>query len=191
LGISNFLPDDIQKIYDYCSSKGYVLPTVYEGHYNPISRHAETVIFPVLRKLNISYIAYAALSGGFLTKTPEFFTTANDMRWDPNSSLGQLYRKIYVRPKLLEALKTWDEISKESGISKAALSYRWVRFNSALRGDLGDGMIIWSKTPEQLRSSLEALQDGPLDKKVADRIDEVWESVKDEAVLDNYNKDTF
>lgn len=135
----------------------------------------------------MSFCAYAALAGGFLTKSPEFIAESKATRWDRSTRLGQLYHTLYNKPKLLDALKTWEEISRESGIPKAALSYRWVTYNSSLRAELGDGVVLGASSPEQLRLSLEYLEDGPLEKEVADRIDEVWNSVKDEAVLDNFN----
>jgi aflatoxin B1 aldehyde reductase len=176
-------------VYNYCLSKGYVLPTVYEGHYNPVGRHAEAELFPLLRKLKISYNAYAALAGGFLTKTPEFFTSdaTTGTRWDNNTSLGQLYNSIYNRPCLIEGLKMWDEISSKSGIPKAALSYRWVAFNSVLRPEFGDGLIIGAMSSEQLAQVLGWLKDGALDESVVKRIEEVWETVKGEAAFDNFN----
>ena len=30
-GLSNYKPEDVQKVYDHCKSKGYPLPTVYQG----------------------------------------------------------------------------------------------------------------------------------------------------------------
>ena len=133
------------------------------------------------------FCAYGALAGGFLTKSPEFVAESKDMRWDNSTRLGQFYHRLYDKPKLIKALQTWEELSKESGISKAALSYRWVAYNSALRAKLGDSVILGASSPEQLRLSLEYLEDGPLDDWVVDRIDDVWDSVKDEAVLDNFN----
>ena len=62
-----------------------------------------------------------------------------------------------------------------------------VAYNSSLRAELGDGIIMGSSSPGQLTLTLECLADGPLEKAVADRIDEIWDSVKDEAVLDNFN----
>lgn len=133
------------------------------------------------------FCAYGALAGGFLTKSPDFFTGSKDLRWDKSTRLGQLYRRLYERPKLIAALEQWDEISKDSGIAKAALSYRWVTYNSSLTAELGDSVILWSSSPEQLSLSLKYLEDGPLEKDVVDRIENVWHSVKDEAALDNFN----
>ncbi len=72
-------------------------------------------------------------------------------------------------------------------MSKAALAYRWVAYNSALSGGYGDGMIIGATKPEQLDQTLESIQAGPLPDAAVRRIDKVWEMVKDEAPVDNYH----
>lgn len=179
----------MQEVYDDCLSRGYVLPTVYEGHYNPVGRHAEAELFPLLRKLKISFNAYAALAGGFLTKTPAFFTgdAASGTRWDKSTRLGQMYNSIYVRPNLMEGLQMWNEISAKSGIPAAALSYRWAAYNSALSAESGNGLIVGAMSPEQLAQVLEWLKDGALDESIVKQIDEVWETVKGDAAFDNFN----
>lgn len=52
-GLSNYLAEDVQKIYDICKREGYPLPSVYQGDYSPITRKQEEHIFPTLRKLGI------------------------------------------------------------------------------------------------------------------------------------------
>lgn len=135
----------------------------------------------------MSFCAYGALAGGFLTKTPEFFTETKSLRWDKSTGLGQLYHRLYNKPKLLAALKKWEEISNDSGISKAALSYRWVTYHSMLTVRLGDAIVLGASSSEQLRSTLECLEHGPLEKEVVEQINEIWNEVEDEAVLDNFN----
>jgi len=189
-GLSNFLPADVQELYDVCIKNSYVLPTVYQGHYNPVGRHSEKELFPLLRKLNISFYAYAALAGGFLTKSAKQITdaTPEDFRWDPSTRIGQLYQSLYNRPKLLQALTEWEDIAKEAGCSKAELSYRWVAFNSQLSKNLNDGIVVGASSPEQLKQTMEGLKHGPLSDAIAKRIDGVWETVKDEAAIDNFNR---
>jgi aflatoxin B1 aldehyde reductase len=52
-GLSNFLADDVQKIYDICEREGYPLPSVYQGDYSAIARKQEELLLPTLRKLGI------------------------------------------------------------------------------------------------------------------------------------------
>ena len=56
-GISNYMPADVQRIYDIQSAAKSVLPTVYQGNYNAVARHVEQSLFPLLRNLNISFYA--------------------------------------------------------------------------------------------------------------------------------------
>lgn len=185
-GLSNFDAADVRKIYDYASSKGYVLPSVYQGNFNAVARHYEETLFPLLRELKISFQAYSPIAGGFLTKSPETLESAGG-RWDPSSMVGQLYHKFYNKPSLVEALSEWQSIAEEAGISKAALAYRWVRFNSILAAEHGDAIIIGSNRVEQLKQTLDALDQGPLEPNIVKRIDHVWETIKHEAPIDNYH----
>ena len=51
------MPADVQRIYDIQSAAKSVLPTVYQGNYNAVARHVEQSLFPLLRKLKISFLA--------------------------------------------------------------------------------------------------------------------------------------
>ncbi|MCJ1394325.1 hypothetical protein MMC18_007203 [Xylographa bjoerkii] len=185
-GLSNFPAAEVQKIYDYCKSKDYVLPTVYQGNYNPVARHTEADLFPLLRKLGIRFYAYSPLAGGFLVRSPEAIEKADEGRFDKTTRVGEMYHKLYNRPALIKALTEWEAISKEAGVSKAALAYRWVTFNSILKPEYEDGIILGGSRPAQLEETLKALQEGPLKPEIAEKIDLVWEAVKHEAPIDNF-----
>lgn len=58
LGISNFSPEEVQRYIDICEQKGYVKPSVYQGHYNLVVRRGETELFPLLRKNGMAFTAY-------------------------------------------------------------------------------------------------------------------------------------
>ncbi len=184
--MSNFTPEETKKIYDYAKSKGYVLPTVYQGNYNPVARHYETTLFPLLRQLKIAFYAYSPIAGGFLVKDPKVIQGGGEGRWDPSSMVGKMYHDRYNKPSLVKALTEWESIAADAGISKASLAYRWVMYNSILKPEHGDGIIIGATAKRQLEETLQAVGDGPLDEKTARRIDQVWEMVKDEAPIDNY-----
>jgi aflatoxin B1 aldehyde reductase len=190
-GISNFLPAEVQAVHDYMSAHHYILPTVYEGNYNPIGRHAETALFPLLRDLGMTFNAYAALAGGFLMKSQDEIMNGGG-RWDLSTPVGQMHHRWYNKPKLLESLTIWDTISKDSGISKADLSYRWVAYHSQLGKGMGqDGIVLGASSSQQLKKTLEGLRAGPLPETVVERIDDVWDTVKEDAILDNYNIRNF
>lgn len=182
-GLSNFSAEQVQQVYDIAKAKGYPLPQVYQGNYNPIARHAETQIFPTLRKLGIAFYAYSPLAGGFLTKTPADLD-AGAGRFNAQV-LGGLYASMYDKPNLRAALSKWNDIAQKEGVSKAELAYRWVAFHSELRG-VEDGVIFGAGTLKQAEQTAQALKKGELSTDAFKSIEEFWQGVKDDAPTDNY-----
>lgn len=160
------------------------MPSVYQGSYSAVTRRGEREIFPTLRKHNISFYAYSPIAGGFLTKDVAMLVSGGEGRWDLS---GGMYNTLFNKPGMLEGLKQWEEISKGSGVSKAELAYRWVAYNSALKGELGDAIVVGSRNVEQLNQTLAALRKGPLSEEIAAQIEQVWNIVEADAPLDNFN----
>lgn len=48
----------VMQIWMKCKERGYCLPKVYQGVYNPIARQVETEILPCCRMLNMRFVAY-------------------------------------------------------------------------------------------------------------------------------------
>ncbi|KAH8806093.1 aldehyde reductase [Xylogone sp. PMI_703] len=176
-GLSNYLAEDVEKIYDYCKQQGYVLPTVYQGNYSAVARKPETTLYPTLRRLGIAVHAFSPLAGGFLTKTPQQIAEGAGRFND--ETYGGVYKQWFVKPVYLRALERWDSIAKAEGCSSAELAHRWVAYHSAL--GKGDGLIIGANTIERLEQTLVGLTNGKLSDKSAKAIDDIWESVKHEA----------
>ena len=182
LGLSNYRADDVQRIHDICTEKGYVKPTVYQGNYNPLARRAETELFPVLRKLGIHFNAYSATAGGFLTKTAQQVNDSDNAgRFNKDSPVAFAYRDAYAKPAMLSQLAVWSEIARDAGCSPADLANRWVKYHSGLKRDMGDGIIIGARTADQLQGTLRGLEEGMLSESICKRIDAVWGVVKEEA----------
>jgi len=57
-GVSNYTANEVQRFIDICEERGYVKPSVYQGHYNAIVRGGEKDLFPLLRKHSIAFFAY-------------------------------------------------------------------------------------------------------------------------------------
>jgi aflatoxin B1 aldehyde reductase len=187
-GLSNFKAVDVQKIYDIQATVGSVLPSVFQGNYSAVSRHIETDLFPLLRKLKISFYAYSPIGGGFLVKTAAQIRAKDQPgRFGTNSRTGAMYTTMYGKESLFEALDEWEHIANDAGISKAALAYRWITYHSALKKEYGDGVIVGASKVAQLEETLNVIEDGPLDAKTADRVEAIWKKVEHEAPLDNYH----
>jgi len=187
-GLSNFLPDAVQKVYDIQSAAKSVLPTVFQGNYNAVSRHIETDLFPLLRKLKIAFYAYSPIAGGFLVKTSASIRSkASGGRFDSESMVGDMYSTMYAKDTLLDALDEWEHIAKDAGVGKAELAFRWIAWHSALKREYGDGIIFGASKPEQVEGTLSAIEAGPLDAKIVQKIDHIWTKVEKDAPRDNWN----
>lgn len=176
----------MQKVHDHCREHGYVLPTVYQGNYSPVARKQEEILFPTLRKLGMSFYAYSPLAGGFLTKTKQQVLDGAG-RFDSNTPIGKIYQKMYGRPAYFEALEQWEKIAAEAGCSRADLAYRWVKYDSPLKNELGDAIIVGASSLEQLEQTLKGVNAGPLHPEIVKKIDGVWDTIKHEAPLDNFH----
>jgi aflatoxin B1 aldehyde reductase len=187
-GLSNFQPADVQKIYDIQSAAKSVLPSVFQGNYNPVSRGVESSLFPTLHKLKISFYAYSPIAGGFLAKDSKSVRAKElEGRWATGTLNGDLYNTLYGKESLYKALDKWEEIAKDAGVTKAALAYRWAFWHSLLRESNGDAVIVGASKVWQFEETLKAIEDGPLTKKTLDAIEELWKTVEHDAPLDNYH----
>ncbi|KAF3921333.1 hypothetical protein ABW21_db0209572 [Orbilia brochopaga] len=186
LGLSNFTPAQIQAFYDVAEAKGGIKPTVFQGNYNAFARSQEAETFPLLRRLGISFYAYSPLAGGLLAKTKEQFLVAGG-RWQAGTLLGDMYRGMYGKDELLDALAEWGSVAKKEGVSPAELGYRWVQHHSALDGAKGDATIFGAFSPDRIKETVAWLNKGPLSAEAVKEIDAIWEKIKDVAPVDNYN----
>lgn len=189
-GVSNFHADEVKDLYAFCKAKSYVLPTVYQGNYNAVSRYIETDLFPVLRELGIAFYAYSPIAGGFLTKSRsalEAGTEGGRFAAGSGDGLKEMYRGMYMKPAMLQALDKWEALASEEGVSKAELAYRWVYYHSALDVSKGDVLIMGASRPTQITSGVEGLQKGALKESVAKGIEGIWEGLKHEAIVDNFD----
>lgn len=187
-GLSNYKAEDVEKVYNHAKAKGYVLPSVYQGNYSAVARKQEDLLFPTLRKLGIAFYAYSPLAGGFLSKSKEDLEKGSGRFNNPSNAISSLYSGLYVKDSYLKALDEWASIAKDEGVSKADLAYRWVRFNSPLKPEQGDAIIIGASRIEQLKETLDSINGGPLSDNAVKRIDKIWESIAHEAPLDNFHK---
>lgn len=186
-GISNYTPDETRALHAYCVAHDLVRPTVYQGNYNPVSRIYDDTLFPVLRELGIAFYAYSPIAGGFLTKSRKAIEdeTAGG-RFAIGDSIGsKMYRSLYIKPAMLDALDGWEALAREQGIPQAELAYRWVYYHSALDTTKGDSVILGASKAEQIKQTVEGLRKGPLKPEIVKGIDEVWDIMKHEAFADN------
>ncbi|KIW06808.1 uncharacterized protein PV09_02488 [Verruconis gallopava] len=188
-GVSNFTGEEVKQVYEFAKANNYVLPSVYQGNYSAVTRRSETELFPILREYKMAFYAYSPIAGGFLSKTKAAVldgTSAGRFTAD-GKPMSRMYRSLYMKPSLLEALDEWAVAADEEGVSKAELAYRWVNYHSYLKPEYGDAIIIGSRNTQQLVETVQGLKKGPLSDGVVEKIEKIWEKVKHEAPLDNFN----
>jgi aflatoxin B1 aldehyde reductase len=97
LGLSNYPAWEVVYIHSYCQQRGWVLPTVYQGMYNPLTREVERELFPALEKLNIRFYAFNPLCGGLLTGKHKYesLEESTGTRFDKKSSYENRYTARY------------------------------------------------------------------------------------------------
>ncbi|GAM84199.1 hypothetical protein ANO11243_021920 [Dothideomycetidae sp. 11243] len=192
-GLSNFTAEEVLAVHAHCREKNYVLPTVYQGTYSALARLAETHLLPTLRQLNISFYAYSPIAGGFLARSSrsEIDHAPKVGRFDPTTPLGRVYCQLYARPAYLAALDEWGGIAREYGLRPAEMAYRWVATAGALDPAKGDAVVFGGRDVGQVRQTLEWIAKGELPADVVARIERLWEAVRHEAPLDNFNSGTL
>ena len=79
LGLSNFPAWMVVDVWHICHKNGWVLPTVFEGIYNPLTRKAETELNECLNHFGIRFYAYNPMAGGLLTGVMEDMRTLRRM----------------------------------------------------------------------------------------------------------------
>lgn len=179
-GLSNHTTEEVQSVYDHQRSKGWVLPSVYQGMYNPIARHYETDLLPLLRKLRIAFYAYSPTAGGFLAKTKQQVLDGVG-RFAAEDAQGAFYNELFNKPALLDVLAPWADIARDAGLEPYHLASRWVAYNSELKPEYGDALILGVKDVEQLEENVAGLKEGPLAPEICTRIEGLWEGIRHES----------
>jgi aflatoxin B1 aldehyde reductase len=93
---------------------------------------------------------------------------------------------MYNRPSFIAALDEWANIAEAEKVSKAELAYRWVAYHSKMDATYGDVIIVGASSAKQLKDTVKALGAGPLSEEAVKKIDQIWESIKGDAFLDNF-----
>ena len=184
-GLSNYLPDEVEAVYEHCKAHGYVLPSVYQGNYSAVARKLEIILFLTLRRLGISFYGYSVLAGGFLTKTKEQII-GGEGRFN-KEVIGGLYSWMYAKQSYFEAPEELNEIAMDEGCSKAALAYRRAAYNSPLKNEYGDVVIVWASSLKQTDQTLRGLKAGPLRNDAWRRINAMGMTIEHDAPLDNFH----
>lgn len=115
-GLSNYPAWAVVDIWHRCKSRGMIMPTVYQGMYNILTRDLEREIIPVLREFGLRLYVYNPLAGGLLSgrySSLEAVTSATEGRFSEEFDTAYgggvkagtvVYRNRYAKPQICEGL---------------------------------------------------------------------------------------
>ena len=183
LGLSNMSAWEVVRAHAICKENQWVLPTIYQGMYNPLTRQVEPELIPALKSLNMRFVAYNPLAGGLLTGKHEKLLNGSGSGDDGGIKAGrfknnEMYKARFWNEAYFEAVEVIKKAAEEEGITPTEASLRWMYFNSKLSGAKGDGVIIGASSIAQCRENLIASRKGPLSEKLLNAFDEGYELVK-------------
>eukprot|EP00055_Hartaetosiga_balthica_P001022 m.138054 g.138054 ORF g.138054 m.138054 type:complete len:319 (+) comp13018_c0_seq1:59-1015(+) len=173
-GLSNFPSWQVAQICEICKNNGYIMPSVYQGMYNGVTRQVELELFPCLRNYNISFYAYNPLAGGVLTGRYTREDDPNEGRFTSTSLWGKIYRARFWKQQLFDTVDELQALCKKHNTSPAAASLRWIIHHSKMNAQKGDKVIIGASSLDYCKQNITACKEGPLPQEIVDVFDAGW-----------------
>ncbi|ESA42723.1 hypothetical protein GE21DRAFT_8442 [Neurospora crassa] len=183
-GISNFTSFEVAEIVMTCKYNNWVLPTIYQGMYNAITRSLETELVLACRRYGLDIVVYNPLAGGlFSGKIKSHDMVPESGRFSDVNKMGVMYRGRYFKESTFRALQVVEQAVEKAGLTMIETALRWMVHHSALKiKDGNDGVIIGVSSIDQLDSNLTDLEKGPLPEEVVKALDEAWKIAKVDTV---------
>lgn len=178
LGLSNFPAWLVAEVFHICQSHSWMLPKVYEGLYNPLSRFAERELNQALNYYEMCFYAYNPLAGGMLT---DKYSGKDKVLKEGRFINRPNYQQRYWKESYFCAADRLKEICADHNINIVNASYRWLAFHSMLNAGRGDAVIIGASRLSQLEQNMSALKDGPLPEKVVTAFEHAWNICRPDA----------
>lgn len=175
LGLSNFPAWMVADVWHICKEHGWVLPTVFEGVYNPLTRRAETELNDCLNHYGLRFYAYNPMCGGLLTGRYGAFAdgpTEGRFTRRPN------YQGRYWKKSFFNAVDLIKVAAQKHGITSIEATYRWLAYHSMLNGERGDAILIGASKLNHLKQNMETVNAGPLPEEVVEAFETAWTMTK-------------
>lgn len=168
-GLSNYAAWQVARIHAHCVANKYIVPTVYQGMYNLLTRAVEPELLPCLRAHNMSFYAYNPLAGGVLTGRYNDYDAAMAAEQTGRffgNSWAEKYRARFLTRSNCQCvcdIQTAIDAAypdKETAPTLVAASLRWMLYHSQLSHERGDALIIGASSHAQLVQNLSACVSG-------------------------------
>ena len=207
-GLSNYASWEVVFIYYYMKERGWIIPTIYQGMYNAITREVEADLLPALKRLNMSFYAYNPLAGGMLSgkHTKASAEKLEEGRFNKDSFWGQKYRERYMQDVQFDAVAVVQAACDRADISLSNASLRWLIHHSNLSAHRGDAVIIGASRMEHYLDNIvpfestsadgkvceEAAENrnvsGPLPSSILDAFEAAWQIIKAAGACPRYSR---
>lgn len=176
LGLSNFAAWQVTNIVHICRKNGWIVPTVYQGMYNAITRNVEEELFQALREFGIRFYAFNPLAGGLLSgRYRDFEEKPSEGRF----STRPHYLARYWKKEVFDGINMIIKECEKHNISLAEASFRWMTSHSLLETSKGDGIIIGASKRSHYDDNMRMCADRtPLPQEIVDAFDKAWKITK-------------
>ncbi|CAJ1352865.1 unnamed protein product [Effrenium voratum] len=174
-GMSNYSALEVDRCCSVCRERGWATPSFYQGLYNPLNRLVEEELLPVLRKYDVSFVAYNPLAAGLLTGKHAKTTEVLPGRFKDNPNY---LPRFYTEPNF-DALAKIRAACEAASLSPVEATYSWLLRHSVLSAERGDGILLGASSTAQLEQNLGACQQPvTLTAPVLAAFDGAWPSVR-------------
>ena len=175
LGLSNFPAWMVADVWNICLSHGWVLPTVYEGVYNPLTRGAETELNDCLNHYGLRFYAYNPTMGGMLTGR---YKSVDENPTDGRFTHRPGYLNKYWKKNNFDAINIIRNAVTQYGMSMTEATYRWLAYHSMLVEKRGDAILIGASKINHLVENMNTVKAGPLPDDIVSAFEKAWEACR-------------
>ena len=175
LGLSNFPAWMVADVWNICKAHDWVLPTIYEGVYNPLTRGAEQELNDCLNHYGLRFYAYNPTMGGLLTGK---YKSVDEAPSDGRFTHRPGYQGKYWKKSNFDALDVIREAAEPHGMTMIEATYRWLAYHSMLDEKRGDAILIGASMLNHLIENMDTVKAGPLPEDVVKAFDKAWETCR-------------
>ena len=148
-GVSNYSKPLLNDIITICQDKGYIMPSYYQGMYNPICRKIES-IFPVLDEHNIEFWGYNPLAGGLLTSK---YKSNDEINKKNRFNNNKIYNNIFWKAPIIDAINKFYPDIVETSIDQ---TFSWL-MNHSYCSERFNKIVIGVSSVNQLNQNLNSI----------------------------------
>ncbi len=175
-GLSNYAAWQVAEIVEICRAEGWMLPSVYQGMYNALTRDVERELFSCLRHFGIAFYAYNPLAGGLLSGKHR---SAQAPPESGRFALRTNYRERYWKTEYLEVIDELIPACEAAGRTPTEAAFAWLVHHSMLDAARDDAIILGASKIDHLDANLQACSDAtPLPADILDLFDRGWARVE-------------